>query len=227
MKVQELFDRYAAEYDGARRLLIPCFDDFYGAALAAVSFAKEERIRVLDLGAGTGLMSAIVAAAYPNAELTMIDISEKMLKEAAKRFAASARPPRFIVSNYAEQLEFAEPFDLVISALSIHHLDEQQKRVLFGEVDKALTPGGIFINADQVLGETAQIETIYRDTWLKQVKASGATEEELAAALERMAEDKMSTLAFQLDCLKETGFANVNCWYKNYSFVVYSGEKSS
>ncbi|MDH5523966.1 MAG: class I SAM-dependent methyltransferase [Desulfobulbaceae bacterium] len=226
MTVQELFDRYAADYDAARRRLIPCFDDFYGSALAVIPFAKAARIKVLDLGAGTGLLAAMVAAAYPEAELTLVDISEKMLAEAAKRFAALARPAKFMIANYANQLDFKEDFDLVISALSIHHLAEQQKINLCGQVYKALAPGGFFVNADQVLGETARIEAIYRETWLRQVTKGGATEEELAAALARMTEDKMSTLALQLAGLKKSGFANVNCWYKNYSFVVYSGEKA-
>lgn len=221
-----IFDKYAAEYDDARRRLIPCFDDFYGVALVCIPFAKEARIKVLDLGAGTGLMSAMVAAIYPHADFTLIDISEKMLEEAKGRFAALGIAPKFMVSNYASKLEFSEPFDLVVSALSIHHLDENQKKVLFGEVYRALAPGGFFVNADQVLGDTVALERIYRDNWVKQVKECGATDEELTSALDRMGEDKMSPLSFQLDCLKETGFHNVNCWYKNYSFVVYSGEKS-
>jgi tRNA (cmo5U34)-methyltransferase len=61
--------------------------------------------------------------------------------------------------------------------------------------------------------------------WLKQVQENGVDKSELAAALERMKEDKMSPLSSQLQWLKEAGFKEVNCWYKNYSFAVYSGSK--
>ena len=87
-------------------------------------------------------------------------------------------------------------------------------------------PGGIFINADQALGETHEIDSYYRECWFEKVKRAGVTDEEMAGAKERMKEDRMSTLADQLGWMKQAGFTRVNCWYKYYNFVVYSGTKS-
>ena len=42
------------------------------------------------------------------------------------------------------------PFDAVISALAIHHLEDEDKRVLFARVHDVLRPGGVFVNAEQV-----------------------------------------------------------------------------
>jgi tRNA (cmo5U34)-methyltransferase len=86
-----------------------------------------------------------------------------------------------------------------------------------------LKPQGVFVNADQVLGSSDAIERQYRDNWRTRVLAAGITENALAAALERMAEDKMSTLSDQLAWLEQAGFKQVNCWFKDYSFVVYAG----
>ncbi|HJQ29252.1 MAG TPA: hypothetical protein VJ827_07905, partial [Rubrobacter sp.] len=61
MSVGALFDSAAEDYDRARRQLVPGLDRFYGAVLESVPFATDEEIRVLDLGAGTGLLSAMVA----------------------------------------------------------------------------------------------------------------------------------------------------------------------
>jgi tRNA (cmo5U34)-methyltransferase len=63
MTIQELFNRSAARYDLARRQLVPCFDDFYAAALERLPAERDRSIQVLDLGAGTGLLAALVAAA--------------------------------------------------------------------------------------------------------------------------------------------------------------------
>ena len=65
-----LFDRAATAYDGERRALVPGFDGFYGAALAALE-GLPEGARVLDLGAGTGLLSGLLAAARPDVRLTL------------------------------------------------------------------------------------------------------------------------------------------------------------
>lgn len=69
----------ADTYDRARRKLVPCFDDFYHAALELLPFAPDERFEVLDLGAGTGLFSAMIAEAFPKARLTLFDLTSEML----------------------------------------------------------------------------------------------------------------------------------------------------
>lgn len=222
--IKDLFDRAAQRYDRARQQLVPCFDDFYGTVLELIPHERDAAIRVLDLGAGTGLLAALIAQAFPRAHFTLVDISDAMLDQARRRFAAE--PARF----HFRALDFAaEPlsgeYDVVVSALSIHHVEDGSKRVLFQRVYDALHQGGIFINADQVLGATPEIEGQYREAWLRQVRAKGVSEDDLTAALERMREDKMSTLGAQLKWLEDVGFETVNCWYKSHSFAVYSGRK--
>lgn len=224
MSIKLAFDQGAKDYDSARKQLIPCFDDFYGIALDLIGQLNRDPIKVLDLGAGTGLFAYLVAQHYPNSSFTLCDISPRMLDEAQSRFDGSG-----VTVEYLEQDYVAEPvngkFDLIISALSIHHLTDQEKQQLFINLYSNLNSDGLFINADQALGATQTIEQTYRDVWLKQVREKGVSEAALSAALERMKQDKMSTLSQQLSWLEQAKFAEVNCWYQNYSFVVYSGRK--
>lgn len=225
MSIQSAFDKYATEYDSARKKLIPCFDDFYQTAIEEIPFRKDQEIEVLDLGAGTGLMAGFVAEKYPKAKILLIDIAEKMLAEARKKLKCFENDFAFKVANYSDAKTFGKNFDLIISSLSIHHLSDDEKQNLFKSIYSHLKPGGVFINADQVLGDSEEIEKTYQKRWIAQVKANGVTEVELDAALERMKEDKMSTLAAQIQWLKDAGFENANCWFKYYSFVVFSGKK--
>lgn len=220
-----VFDKYASDYDSSRKKLIPCFDDFYQTAIDEIPSPKEQKIDVLDLGAGTGLTSELVALSYPNAKIHLIDVAEKMLSEAKEKLKCFKNDFDFTVADYSEIKSFGKKFDLIISSLSIHHLSDIEKQNLFKKIYAHLKLGGIFINADQVLGETEEIDKIYRNRWLEQVKAKGTTEQELNAAHERMKQDKMSTLSSQIKWLNDAGFVNVNCWFKNYSFVVFSGRK--
>ncbi|MCB0164624.1 MAG: class I SAM-dependent methyltransferase [Anaerolineae bacterium] len=224
MTIKDAFDKAAKAYDAARKQLIPCFDDFYGTALEIITLLETAPTRVLDLGAGTGLFASLVAQCYPNAEFTLFDLSDAMLEQAKQRFGNDNPKIKYVVKDYA-----AEPidgqYDLIISALSIHHLSDAEKETLFQKIFSSLNDNGLFINADQVLGKTPAVEKIYREMWLKQVKARGVSDATLASALERMKEDKMSTLSQQLTWLKQANFADVNCWYKNFSFAVYSGRK--
>ena len=203
-------------------MLIPCYDDFYKIAVEIIPFKRDKNIKVLDLGAGIGLISSLVASKYEKSDITLIDVSENMLSQAKNSLDKLSNKFSYLVVNYSKS-ELSGSFDIIISALSIHHLTGEEKKSLFKNIFSHLNDGGIFINADQVQGETAEIETKYREVWLKQVQENGVGKSELAAALERMREDKMSPLSSQLQWLKEAGFKETNCWYKNYSFVVYSG----
>ena len=81
--VQHAFDIAAEDYDRTRRRLVPGFDDFYRAAIDLIRFPRDSAIKVLDLGAGTGLMAAFIAYSFPNARITMVDISNEMLERRA------------------------------------------------------------------------------------------------------------------------------------------------
>lgn len=225
MSIRALFDNGAVDYDGSRRMLIPCFAEFYGTAVEIMPFETNDKIKVLDLGAGTGLFTSYVAEKYPYAEYTLCDISPKMLEIARQRFSSSKLKIDFVEADFINT-NISGEYDFVISALSIHHISGVEKKELFHSLFSCLSDDGMFINADQVLGSTDSIEKAYRTDWLKKVKEGGVSKESLSAALKRMEEDKMSTLDDQLNWLRQTGFSDVNCWYKNYSFVVFSGRKS-
>jgi tRNA (cmo5U34)-methyltransferase len=222
--VEALFDTAAEDYDRARRQLVPPFDAFYGTVVDSIPHEREDAIRVLDLGAGTGLLSAFVAQAFPRARMTLVDASPDMLGVARRRFADELERFEMRVVNYARE-PLPEEYEVVVSALSIHHLDGTEKRELFRKVYGMLCNGGVFVNADQVLGSTPEIEARYRETWLRKVREGGVGEEDLDAARARMKEDKMSTLEEQEAWLEDTGFRQVDCPYKNYGFAVYGGRK--
>lgn len=168
-------------------------------------------------------MSIFVARAFPRARITLADLSPRMLDVARQRFADEPGRLELRVMDYAEEPLFGE-YDAVVSALSIHHLDGDEKRELFRKVYGILREGGMFVNADQVLGETSETEARYRrEAWLRQVRERGVSEGDLSAALVRMREDKMSTLDEQRAWLEEAGFRRIGCWYKDYSFAVYGG----
>lgn len=224
MRIRELFDQCATAYDQDRQKLVPEFDEFYGTAIRMIPSAAEADIRVLDLGAGTGLFAAMVAQAYPVANLHLTDISEAMLAQARQRFADNPLVTCAVQEHL--QLSAVSEYDLVLSALSIHHLDHPDKQVLFRRIFRALQPGGMFINADQALAPTSQEEDEYERQWLTDVEANGISGSSLDQARERMREDKNALLSDQMTWLANSGFSNVDCWYRRFRFVVYGGTKS-
>ena len=227
MTVGEAFGQAARDYDRIRRQLVPGFDRFYGAVVENIPFGEEQEIRVLDLGAGTGLLSAMVAGKFPRSRVTLVDLSVEMLRMARRRFAGEQGRFEFRTMDYARKaLPRTEgDYDLVVSALSVHHLTHGDKRELFEKVHDSLAGGGYFFNADQISGETPEEEALYREWWLRRVREAGVSEEDLAAALSRMRADRNATLGAQLVWLGEAGFEGIGCRYKDHRFAVYNGRK--
>ena len=102
--------------------------------------------RVLELGTGSGVTSRRVLARHPHAHLTGVDSSEHMLA-AADLPGADLR-----LQDLGEPLPEG-PFDLVFSALAIHHLEAAAKADLFARVAAVLAPGGRFVMADVIVPE--------------------------------------------------------------------------
>lgn len=220
--VSRLFDRGAPRYDATRRQLVPCFDDFYGAVLDLLPVVKNLPLRVLDLGAGTGLLAALIAASYPQAHITLIDLAPEMLRRAAERFEEIPERVTLCVADMVKT-PLGGPYDAIVSALALHHLDDGQKRGVFARVARSLAAGGVFVNAEQVLGPTPAVERAYHAHWLRAVRARGVSEADLDTALERMQADRCASLSDQLKWLAAAGLVDVACWYQWGRFAVYTG----
>lgn len=223
MDIKALFDSAAQDYDRTRPQYIPCFDEFYNSALELIPHGREAYFTVLDIGAGTGLLSGLVVTAFPNAAITLADFSPEMLSKAKERFATNPAI-EYRVLDFVDEPIVGE-FDIVVSALALHHTPQDKLKSVFQKIFGALRNGGCFINADQTLGTTPENEEKYAQAWLNGVKAKGCTDRDIEIAVERMKADRTATLQDQLNWLSEVGFAHVDCWYKNYRFAVYSGQK--
>jgi tRNA (cmo5U34)-methyltransferase len=205
-------------YDAPRRRLVPDFDRFYGTAAELVAGLGLEAPAVLDLGAGTGLLAAAVVAAVPGARLTLLDGAPAMLEVARQRLGGVPT----VVADLNDPLP-AGPFDAVVSALAIHHLDDAAKRALFARIRAVLRPGGIFVNAEQVAGPTPREHARYEAAHERDARALGSDDDEWTAALGRMAHDRCAPVEDQVAWLSAAGFEHVDVAFKRYRFAVYHG----
>jgi len=222
--IKKAFDAVATGYDAQREHIIPDMRNYYGAAVWAAESPFPAPV-ILDMGAGTGLLSALLLEKYPAANITLLDISEEMLAVARERFSGKANI-FFRTGDYA-RADLGGPYDLVCSALSIHHLEPGEKRRLFGKIYLALSPGGIFVNADQSLGETPYFEQRYRACWNDFLAHGPLSADEHAEFLRRRTMlDKNEKLSVQLAWLRRAGFSDVDVVYRNRTFIVTVARKT-
>ena len=218
----QIFDRHVADYDAQRRRLIPPFDAFYGTAVGALGLIAGPPKRILDLGAGTGLLSRMVAAAQPQARLTLLDGSPAMLDRAQGALGDRAE---YVVADLADPLPRGG-WCAIVSALAIHHLEPAEQAALLRRVHDALAPGGIFVNAEQVEGPTPALAAVYRDWHRRRALEAGASEAQWQAAVERMQADRSVPVGTFLGWLRDAGFADVDCLFKDHRFAVMMGRRA-
>jgi tRNA threonylcarbamoyl adenosine modification protein (Sua5/YciO/YrdC/YwlC family) len=157
---------------------IPSYDEFQEAVAQA---SGSGAARVLELGTGTGETARRLLERHPGALLVGMDESASML--AAARSTLPADRVRLQVGAIEEPLPEG-PFDVVASALCVHHLEGSLKRDLFARVRAVLAPGGRFVLGDVIVPlDTADAVIPLSDGY-----------------------DHPSPLAQQLEWLAETGF---------------------
>ena len=114
--------------------------------------------RILELGVGTGETARRVLERHRDAQLVGIDASPEMLA-----CARELLPGADLRLSRLEDPLPRGPFDLVVSALVVHHLDGAGKRDLFRGVAAVLRPGGRFVLGDVVVPERAEDSVIEID----------------------------------------------------------------
>ncbi len=222
--VRKAFDTFAQEYDTIREYVIPEMRQFYGTAVWAAE-SNYESPRILDVGAGTGLMSAFLLTKFPHAHITLMDFAENMLDIARKRFENQANI-EYLIADYRIS-DLKGPYDIVCSALSIHHLGPDEKKDLFSKIFAVLSPGGMFVNADQADGETPYFRNRYLGYWNEFLQSGPLNEAERGEILTRRDKlDRNDTLLNQLLWLKNAGFSDVDVVYKNRTFIVTVAKKN-
>ncbi len=163
---------------------VPAYEEMEDALAAASGLGAR---RILELGTGTGETARRLLERHVEATLVGIDVSAQML--AAARAALPGERVELAVSRLEDPLP-AGPFELVASALCVHHLKGRAKAELFARIAAVLAPGGRFVLADVVEPDDPSVP---RTPWTPGY-------------------DHPSPLEDQLAWLREAGFAPSVSW---------------
>jgi tRNA (cmo5U34)-methyltransferase len=169
--------------------------------------------RILDLGTGDGRLLGLLRRDRPESSGIGLDISAPMLEAAGKRFAGEEEV-ELIVHDLVSTLPELGPFDAIVSSFAIHHLEDERKRSLYGEVFERLEPGGVFCNLEHVDSPTENLHRAFYEAIREALDFEDTT-------------DHLLDVETQLRWLRKIGFDDVDCAWKWREMALLVGAKPS
>lgn len=191
---------------------------------------------VLDLGCGDGIAAQAMVDRFPVEKLVLVDFSEPMLAQARERFASTSLSVStlngdLLGSDWLPDVSSNAPFELVVSRYAIHHLPDERKRTLYGEVFELLRPGGWFVNLEHVQSVNAQYQTAFEGLLIDgihSVAMDDRSREDVERSFHQRQDADTNLLApveVQCDWLREIGFADVDCLFKALELAIFAGRR--
>ena len=176
---------------------------------ALLEFIPPGSRQILDLGTGDGRLLALVRQQHPDTDAVAVDFSPAMLEAVGKRFDNDSRI-RIVEHNLDLPLPALGRFDAVISSFAIHHLVDERKRALYGEIFGLLNWRGVFCNLEHVASPTERLH----EEFLNRIGVTVETEDP---------SNKLLEVETQLCWLREIGFVDVDCQWKWRELALLTG----
>jgi tRNA (cmo5U34)-methyltransferase len=216
------YDHYSMErYDRDIRMAIPGHREVHKRIGKRVKKEFEgKKVKVLELGIGTGLTAETILQQLPDSDYTGIDYSETMLKNAKRKLAKYN--PKLVLKDYSIN-RLPGNNDLVVSVISIHHQrSDKDKKELFKKVFDSLSEKGIFIWADLVTSrdreEFALNEYLHCHHLVEKAPSRKALRE---WAFHHKFMNSCAPLEDQIDWLRQAGFKETVAFRKFTTALVF------
>ncbi len=205
------------EYDARIRTFIPGYEALLGAAAAALQTSARTRAPlVVDLGIGTGALSAACLARLPRARVIGVDEDPDILAAARARLGGALTGT---VHGSFERAALPR-CDAVVASLALHHIPTPARRLrLFRRIHAALRPGGALVSADCHPASNDRIAAVDRRAWLAHLEHAYTTVEARRYLRAWSREDYYTTLAAETILLRRAGFT-VDVVLRTGSFAV-------
>lgn len=229
----------ASEYD-ARLMRVAGgrpYHDMLSCVLEALPIDPRRPTDVLELGVGTGRLSARVLRRFRLCRLWGVDGSPAMLEKASASLRRFGDRARLLGADFGAPgaLRDIGPFDAVVSTAAVHHLSDPGKAALFSRLWKKLKAGGAVVIGDPVRPEDGRVRGLNDAVWARAIAKRlrrGFGERKDAASILRWIDetrraegDRPTSLEKQLGWLRRAGFEQVDCHWKHFGFAVFGGVK--
>ena len=227
-------------------LFVPRRAEQTEALLQLIPARTDEAFTIVELAAGGGILAEAILQHFPACHYIALDGSATMREQMAQRLATyrdrlTILP--FLLEEQAWRSALPSPLRCVVSSLCVHHLDDEEKRILFRDMFAHIEPDGALLLADVIRPATPQIADLFAQQYDDIVRAQSMAIRGDLSGFEQFQElewnyflydyndpnsyDKPSLLSDQLRWLHEIGYKPVDCFWMQAGHAVYGGIKNN
>ena len=226
-QVREMFDRIAPSYDRLNHTLSFQIDKLWRRHVVRIVRRMEPR-RILDVATGTGDLALALARHIPGVQVLGVDLSEKMLAEAARKAAARGLEDRVVLSpGDAERLDLAAgSVDVVTSAFGVRNFGDLEQGLR--EFARVLKPGGKTVILEFSTPRNPLFRSIYAFYSHRLLPLVGGAVSKDRKAYEYLpaSVDEFPGPDRFLELMRQAGFTNCRARSQSWGIAqIYVGEK--
>ena len=217
--VKQFYNDIKDQYTEYILRCVPRYSEMQWAVLHYIPNGLKPR-NILEIGCGTGNLSTLIIREYPESTIHLVDISDKMIEHCKEKFSDREKI-KYYCNDFRDLDQDIPDCDLVLSTISIHHIKDNEKQILFKDVYKKLTENGIFCYSDQFSSFDDEIYRKNISAWEKESKAKGATDSEWDMWMQHQDDhDHHAPLTEQINWLKNARFKTVECVWRHLLWTV-------
>ncbi|MGJ0431297.1 class I SAM-dependent methyltransferase [Methylobacter sp.] len=192
-----------------------------GAAVAEYPVRSADKLKIVELGGGTGITTLSILTAKDKAVVISIDNEPTMQNQAKNHLKKWADEERlfFYSDDALTALEnmATDSVDIVASAYTLHNFQNTYRQRVIGEIFRVLKPGGQLINGDRYALDDVSIHTrvVQREVEgyfkiLTEANKLDLLEGWIIHILNDESEDHIMRESLSLNQLRDVGFSQVS-----------------
>lgn len=226
-KKKHLYDETAHGYDAFIRGFVPQYDTMQDRVVDVVRevSATEELDTLVELGVGTGNLAFRLLTTLAIRTYVGYETSESLGKLAASRLSIFKQGVTVRSRDFRED-DWPVDVDAVVSSLTLHYLSNEEKRLIFAKAFRSLKARGVLVVGDRVISHSPTMNEVYHArmerswdattrNWQAQHRKKHQTQDD--------PKEEPWLLEDQLAALREVGFAEVECVWRDFNYCVYVG----
>ena len=228
---QHLYDEDATGYDAFIRGFVPEFDTMQERVVDTIAelFLGNNPGSVIELGVGTGSLGFRLLSAFPIRSYHGYEGSPHLAVVAKSRLSIFESDVTIIEQDLRID-PWPTDVDAVVSALTFHYLSNDDKQAVFRKSFQSLRSAGLLVVGDRVISHSPTMSKVYHARMTRFWDATTKNWTPDQRALHKTQDDPKEEPWFledQMQLLREIGFTEVECIWKDFNYCVFCGIKSA